>query len=90
MINGEHGLASRVSTIRLGSLDRMQEIQLSRLGALLKLPNLKTLTFVNCALQGDHQLPHAKLSHLSIQRCRISLIAFRSLMQQISNLESFE
>jgi hypothetical protein len=90
VFNGEHGLASHISTIRLGSLDRMHAIQLSRLSVLMKLPSLRNLTFINCTIRGDHQLPHANLSHLGIQRCRIGLIAFGSLVQQISNLESFE
>lgn len=90
MVLGNHGLASHVSTIHLGSVDRMEVIQLIRLRAIMMLPHLRHLTFVNCVVGGCPQLPLPRLTHLSIQRCRISRSAFGFLMEHISNLESFE
>ena len=90
MVLGEHGLASRVSTIHLGAVDRMEHVQLIHLRTLMMLPHLRHLTFVNCSVDGYSQLPPSRLTHLSIQRCRISQHAFGLLMEHISNLESFE
>ena len=90
MVLGEHGLASHVTTLRLGAVGRNREVQLSRLRPIMMLPNLKSLTFVECSVDGRSQLPQSRLTHLSIQSCRISQPAFGSLMGHISNLESFE
>jgi hypothetical protein len=90
MCNMEHRLARNVSTVRLGSVDKTHEIQLPHLGVLMTLPSLRTLTIANCIISGHCQLQHTKLTHLSIQRCRISLATFGLLVEHISNLESFE
>lgn len=90
MVLGDYGLASHVSTIHLGSVDRIEDIQLIRLRALMMLPHLRHLTFVNCYVDGRSQLPPSRLTHFSIQRCRMSQSAFGLLTEHISNLESFE
>lgn len=63
MVTGEHGLASRVTTIRLGSADKLHEVNLFRLRVLVALPNLRTLTFVNCSVLGLPRCPPSNLTH---------------------------
>jgi len=87
---GENGLARHVSTIRLGSNDRRQEVRIFRLRTLMTLPSLRRLTFVNCSVQGYCVCPRPKLTHLGFQRCHITHGTFDFLMEYISNLESFE
>jgi len=90
MVTGEYGLASRVNTIRLGSADKMHEVMLFRLRVLLTLPNLRTLTFVNCSVWGLSRCPPSNLTCLSFQRCWVSPSAFELLIEHISNLEIFK
>jgi hypothetical protein len=92
MIVGAGGLGIHLHEIRLGSVDRPQDVELLRLGMLITLPSLKALTLVNCSVIGHFDLscPRGGLTHLSILRCCIGQNTFKLLTKHMSNLESFE
>jgi hypothetical protein len=92
MIVGAGGLGCHLNEIRLGSVDRPQDVELLRLGMLITLPSLKALTLVNCSVLGHSDLscPRGGLTHLSILRCRISRNTFKLLTKHMSNIESLE
>jgi hypothetical protein len=89
---GAGGLANHLSNIQLGSVGKLQSVQLFRLRMLMTLPNLTALTLVNCSVQeySGVSCPRARLTNLSILHCRVSKIAFELLTRHIVNIKSFE
>jgi hypothetical protein len=92
MLVGACGLAVHLNEIRLGSVDQPQHIDLLRLGILMTLPNLVSLTLVNCSVleHSDLSCPRGRLTHLGLLRCHISRNTFKLLTKHVSNIESFE